>query len=85
MVAPCCSSHSASISEEILGSGRKLPTESEEGEEPTPLAGGKDLGSRTRPTAPAVECHCPEVIAGLLLCPVQYGRSRSTPYSRKKT
>ena len=85
-MAPCCSSHSASISEEILGFGRELPTESEEGEEPTPRAGGKGLGSRTRPTASAVEHSRPEVIAGLLLCPVQYGRSsRLTPYSRKKT
>ena len=82
-MAPCCSSHSASISEEILGSGRKLPTESEEARETR--TSGESLGSRPRPTASAVECHCPEVIAGLLLCPVQYGRNRSTPYSRKKT
>ena len=47
--------------------GRELPTESEEGEEPTPRAGGKDLGSRTRPTASAVEQPCPEVEAGQLL------------------
>ena len=60
-MAPCRSSHPASVSEEILGFGRELPTESEEGEEPTPLAGGKGLGSRTRPTASAVERYRPEV------------------------
>ena len=43
-MASCRSSHPASVSEEILGFGRELPTESEEGEEPTPLAGGKGLG-----------------------------------------
>ena len=66
-MAYCCSSSLASISEEVLGFGRELPTESEEGEEPTPRAGGKDLGPRTRPTAPAVEQYCPEVEAGRLL------------------
>ena len=63
-MAYCRSSHSASIPEEILGFGRQLPTESEEGEEPTPYSGGKGLGPRTRPTAPAVEQCCPEVAAG---------------------
>ena len=64
VVAYCRSSHSASIPEEILGFGRELPTESEEGEEPTPRTGGEDLGPRARPIAPAVEQCRPEVAAG---------------------
>ena len=79
-MAYCCSNTSASIPEEILGFGRKLPTDSEEREEPTPRAGGKDLGSRTRPTAPAVEQRCPEVEAGkLLFHSVYYGRISRHP------
>ena len=62
VVAYCLSNHSASIPEEILGFGRQLPTESEEGEEP--YTGGKGFGPRTRPIAPAVEQHRPEVAAG---------------------
>ena len=50
--------------------GRELLTDSEEREEPAPHASGKVLGSRTRPTAPAVEQRRPEVVAGKLLYPV---------------
>ena len=56
-MAPCCSSHSASISEEILGYIRELPTasRSESGGEPSPRSNQNDLWSRTRQTAAAVE------------------------------
>ena len=66
-MAPYCPNTSACISEEILGFGRELPTDSEEREEPTSRTSGEVLWTRTRPAAAAAEQHSPEVVAGRLL------------------
>ena len=76
----------ACISEEVLGSVRKLLEASHWGGEPSPCPSQADFWAIERQVATAVERHCPEVAAGKLLCTVHYGRiSRSTPYSRKET
>ena len=59
VVAHYCPNTSACISEEILGFGRELPTDSEEREEPTPRTSGEVLWTRTRPAVAAAEQHCP--------------------------
>ena len=73
-------------SEEVLGSTRELPEESERGGEPSPRSCQIDLWSRARQIVATIERLCPKVAAGELLCTVYYGRTRRlTPYSRKKT
>ena len=67
MVAHCCSSTSARISEEILGSVREPLADSHRCGQPTSSSGKIDLRSRTRPTVAAVEQPRPQVAAGKLL------------------